>query len=498
VPADRDWLAEYTAELVRSNASIRAIEQSKLAIDKQARALEVKWIKRYLRRRPRLIKELDKRGIFEKDWCRTLGRGFSYDTIMARLRLYKGYDRYLAERAKVGDNGYYGLKYAAYLARPEKAAAATSLPPGQTLIAAETAIDPDHQFIIGQAHLELRKMPSSIIQCCVTSPPYWPARRLYNEQADGTFLTPTQNDIGFEQTWEEYLGHVVRRDFHELQRVMRPDGTVFVVLDDVIANPSSIYGEQRYHDGRAIQNPAQINLKTQDTTKMRPKGNWLDLPAMFAAAMMDDGWFQRDKIIWDKGSLGRKESTDSRCRHNYETILMFTLTASGYWYNQDALRIPLSGGNAYTVRGYGISRRKPGVLRRDGEQDGGDRDFRAASNPLGRVHDAVWHIAPVNAPHGSHSAAFPEELVRRCFLLGVPPIDMAPISMVLDHYGGTGTVSAVAKRMGLKSKYIDSNPVYAAEAQARVQGTKPEPDTGVANDNYSSVEQQDEGENQHD
>jgi hypothetical protein len=104
--------------------------------------------------------------------------------------------------------------------------------------------------------------------------------------------------------------------------------------------------------------------------------------------MMDDGWYWRDTIIWGKGASGRKESTDSRCRHNFEYVLMFTKCAADYWYNQDALRIPLSGGMPYSVPG----RHKPGVLRRDG-----DRDFRVASNPLGRVADAVWHIPAVGS-----------------------------------------------------------------------------------------------------
>ena len=105
-------------------------------------------------------------------------------------------------------------------------------------------------------------MEAGSVQCCVTSPPYWPARRLYDfvEQVDGTIprrLHPAT--IGFEPTWEEYLDHVVRRDFRELKRVLRPDGVVFVVIDDVIANPASIYDEQTYHSRRS-----KLNLQFAD------------------------------------------------------------------------------------------------------------------------------------------------------------------------------------------------------------------------------------------
>ena len=65
-------------------------------------------------------------------------------------------------------------------------------------------------------------MPPRSVQVCITSPPYWPGRRLYNVLADGSILSPTPDDIGHEPTLEGYLDHVVRRDFRELKRVLRP------------------------------------------------------------------------------------------------------------------------------------------------------------------------------------------------------------------------------------------------------------------------------------
>jgi hypothetical protein len=108
---------------------------------------------------------------------------------------------------------------------------------------------------------------------------------------DGTFPPPTPDDIGHEPTWEGYVEHVVRRDFRALKRVLRPDGVLVVVIDDVIANPASIYDEQTYLSTRTrLKLSSQIAFRSQDTTKMWPKGNWLGLPWLFAAAMMDDGW----------------------------------------------------------------------------------------------------------------------------------------------------------------------------------------------------------------
>ena len=106
---DREWLAAYEAELARRNTVIDAIDRRKLAIDKRARRLEVAWAKIYVRRRARLIKELDARGITEQQWCRRLGKGFAYSTIMRRIPILKGHPDYVRRRDKVGDNGCYGL-----------------------------------------------------------------------------------------------------------------------------------------------------------------------------------------------------------------------------------------------------------------------------------------------------------------------------------------------------------------------------------------------------
>ena len=73
-----------------------------------------------------------------------------------------------------------------------------------------------------------------------------------------------------------YLDHVVRRDFCELKRALRSDGVLVVVPDDVIANPGSIYRQQTYHHARDQQKLSrQISFRTQGTTTMRPKRNWM-------------------------------------------------------------------------------------------------------------------------------------------------------------------------------------------------------------------------------
>jgi hypothetical protein len=64
---------------------------------------------------------------------------------------------------------------------------------------------------------------------------------------------------------------------------------------------------------------------------------------------------------------------------------------------------------------------------------------------------------------------------------------MLPVATVIDTYDGSGTVSAVAKQMGLQSIYIYPNPIYTAEAQQRVLAAERDPHHGVANENLTSA-----------
>jgi DNA modification methylase len=303
--------------------------------------------------------------------------------------------------------------------------------------------------------------------------------------------------MGLERTVEQYLDRQ-KAVFSEVYRVLRDDATCWVLVDDAISERSYRYAAQSYHHARIKQKvkQQQTNVLTPDTTYLAPPGDWLDIPGRFKQMMQSLGWHWRDTIIWCKGASGRKEATRNRCRHNYEFLLMFSKSRFNYWYDQDPLRIPLAGGQPYSVirgsqrtrgwegarkrkdglaKGYTTpGRHKGGTLRRDG-----DRDFRVFSNPLGRIHDAVWTIPPTGWK-GIHSSSMPEELVRNCLLLTCPPD-----GTVLDPFGGAGTVSVVAKRLHLKSVYIDRHEPFVQEARERLAGARREDDV-AANDNLSA------------
>ena len=73
----------------------------------------------------------------------------------------------------------------------------------------------------------LQELPDESVHCCVTSPPYY-ALRDYGLDAQ----------IGREDTPEQYIDRLVAV-FHELKRVLRPDGTFWLNIADTYCGTGS-------------------------------------------------------------------------------------------------------------------------------------------------------------------------------------------------------------------------------------------------------------------
>ena len=144
----------------------------------------------------------------------------------------------------------------------------------------------------GDALQVLRGLPAGIIQCCVTSPPYF-ALRSYLAKDDP--LKPLE--IGSEPTVEAFI-QVMVEVFREVKRVLRDDGTLFLNLGDSYdAGTSSKrkpgYGKHGYWNNENID---------QRVTAGLPPGNLLNIPHRVAEALRADGWVWRQTIIFAKKS----------------------------------------------------------------------------------------------------------------------------------------------------------------------------------------------------
>ena len=299
------WLSDYGAELAHAHAEIARIDRKKVALDIQARTLDRALGRTYARNRPRLWAELDKIGVSEMTWCKKQGKGNSLSQMRRRMQLLprRAWRRYLHHRRT--DNGVFGLEYAVHLsqlAMPGKDETETDARQPARVVCEDGTLDPERvNLITGDCVSEMGKMPLQWYHCIVTSMPYWPARRSYD--VDGKPI-----GFGFEPTFEEWLHNQVHIVGAGMKRVLRDDGVLWVMMDDLIALPPVDYAIRTYNRNRNQAKLAtQTGFRTQDSTYLRPEGNWLGLPFRYMFAMQDSGWFCRDIIIVDKGAQGRKE-----------------------------------------------------------------------------------------------------------------------------------------------------------------------------------------------
>jgi modification methylase len=152
--------------------------------------------------------------------------------------------------------------------------------------------------------------------------------------------------------------------------------------------------------------------------------------------LRDLGYIMRTEIIWYKQTMGRRTAWGSwRSPSNphiipsWEYVLVFS---KGQW------KLP---GDPSAV-------------------DITAREFETFS-------DGFWHIPPERKRHG-HPAPFPEELIER-----IVKFYSYRGNVVLDMFGGTGTVAAVARRVGRHYLHIDSSAEYCEQAAARVRHARP-------------------------
>ncbi len=142
-----------------------------------------------------------------------------------------------------------------------------------------------------------RKLPSSLIDVIVTSPPYWNQRN-YNHQ----------NELGKEETSEQYVEKIADVGL-ELKRVLKDTGVFFLNIGD------------KYNEKDLEIIPERVALK-----------------------MKENGWIIRNKIIWRKTNPNPCPVMD-RFTNAYEIIFMFVKNTnnyfrSEYYFDLDAVRVP--------------------------------------------------------------------------------------------------------------------------------------------------------------
>ncbi len=316
----------------------------------------------------------------------------------------------------------------------------------------------------------LRKLPDASVHCCVTSPPYYGLR---DYGVDG--------QIGLEATLAGYIKEMVSV-FGEIRRVLRDDATVWLNLGDTYVNDTKWGGSTSGKHVRKLHGDTGIGRRRQNAG-MKPK-DLMMVPARVALALQDDGWWLRSNIVWAKPN-GMPGSQKNRPTSSHEAVFLVTKSAS-YWSDFDAIKTPPRESTlvrlAQDVQAQVGSHRANGGAKKNGpmkavsggKQRGHSRrhagfndrwDVMKKSEQQSRpaMMRDVWFVPTGGYSGGGHFAVMPEEIARRCILAGCPVG-----GLVLDPFGGSGTVGLVADRLQRNAILIELNPAYAAMARARV------------------------------
>lgn len=303
--------------------------------------------------------------------------------------------------------------------------------------------------------MALRELPADSVHCCVTSPPYY-ALRDYGMDAQ----------IGREDTPEEYIGRLVAV-FHELKRILRPDGTFWLNIADTYCGTGNkgAYTDPKNPKGRNGQSVSIAHRITGCKQK-----DLIGIPWLLAFALRADGWYLRSDIIWCKANPMPESCKDrpSRC---YEHVFLLTKSKQ-YFYDAAAIAEPIAPTSAARYRGGRSANSKyssevPGqgkVQNINKARSGGYYDD--ALIPTTRNKRDVWHINTV--PYkGGHFATFPPKLAETCILAGCPKG-----GIVIDPFFGSGTTGLAAQALGRRYIGIELNADYCALARARIGGEK--------------------------
>jgi DNA modification methylase len=287
---------------------------------------------------------------------------------------------------------------------------------------------PDHDVIVGDAATTLRLLMNDVIDCIVTSPPYF-GQKVYG----GGDL-----EVGNERSPEQYLARLVDV-FRECRRVLKPTGTMWVNIDD----------SQR-------------------------RKELLGLPWRLMAALQADGWCVRSEIVWNKNSM--PDSAKDRPSRTHEFLFLLVKNPKGYFYNGDAVREPFESEWAKDcirkAQKNGVTGRpstnpfNKEERHRKGQRGITRAEYGALMNPLGRNRRSVWRI---NTSKSSlaHYAAYPEELVRICIEAGCPAG-----GVVCDPFVGSGTSGVIAAQTGRRFLGVDLVPKFAQMARRRIEQTE--------------------------
>ena len=261
----------------------------------------------------------------------------------------------------------------------------------------------------------LKTLPEDFFQCCVTSPPYWQQRDYGHE-----------DQFGLEESPWDFVNNLVEV-FREVYRVMKPDGVVWLNINDSYTISGKNGGLPQSDKWKQITNKGS-NIKPQMKVPSGLKRKELcGIPWRLVIKLQEEvGFYLRTEIVWNK-IANMPDSVTDRPTRAHEYIFMLTKSEK-YFYDHQKSKVIGKSGDLVNLRSVWDVKKSMGY--KDGE---------------------------------SHYATYPEELILPCINITSKEDDW-----VLDPFNGSGTTGKVALEIGRNYKGIDLNDDYIQIAEKRL------------------------------
>jgi DNA modification methylase len=299
-------------------------------------------------------------------------------------------------------------------------------------------------------------LADGVVQCVVTSPPYW-GLRAYSGEQERVWPDGWRGGLGLEPTPEMFIEHLVQV-FREVRRVMRDDGVAWVNMGDCYAGSGKgAWGtnEARENNRHRIKETYIPTRQESPLAGITPKGfkpkDLVMMPHRLALALQADGWWVRSDVVWAKPNPMPESLSGWRweqCKvkvkaghlpaRNTNTITheggkawnngkkpeqSIALGLTAQWQDctgcpkceaTDGLVLRRGSWRPTNSHEYVFMLAKSSTYFSDGEAVREGRSLNG-DNLAGRNLRSVWNIA--TQPYkGAHYATFPTALAQRCVL----------------------------------------------------------------------------------
>ncbi|MDQ1438340.1 MAG: hypothetical protein QOK43_1969 [Acidimicrobiaceae bacterium] len=322
---------------------------------------------------------------------------------------------------------------------------------------------PRNTILVGDAVDRLRQLPSSSVDCVITSPPYHLLRRYGGGP----------QEIGTDEHVDRYVARLVAV-MDEIARVLTPSGSVWLNLGD------------------SYSRHARFGA---------PPKSLLLAPERLLLALSRRGWIVRNKVVWAKTSA-MPASVADRLTCTWEP-LYFLVRSRHYYFDLNVIRRPHASRRSAARRPphskYGGDRAWAGpfVGRNDGLLK--LRSAGISGHPLGKNPGDVWSLGTASFG-GAHFAVFPAGLVLDPIRAGCPERvcqachrpwqrqrhrdrlgEVRPVcgciaawrpGLVCDPFLGSGTTALIAEQQGRDWLGVELVSANAALAWQRISAQR--------------------------